>query len=58
MRTDNKGTVRRALAVATVLGLLLGLMGTAEAPAKTKACKKGFVRNKAKRCVHACHAEG
>src|SRR5205823_450481 len=34
-----------------LLGLLLSLLGAAEAPAKTKACKKGFVRNKAKKCV-------
>src|SRR3954447_18772099 len=43
----------RMLAVAATLGLLLSVLGVSEssAAAKPKACKKGFVRNKAKKCV-------
>src|SRR5437764_3681512 len=43
---------RRFVVVAAVLGLLLTLVGTAEAPAKTAKCKKGFThKGKSKKCV-------
>jgi peptide/nickel transport system substrate-binding protein len=47
----NRSALRRGVVFAAVLGLLLMLVGTAEAPAKAKACKKGLVRNKAGKCV-------
>ncbi|MBW8826496.1 MAG: hypothetical protein JF603_09125 [Acidobacteria bacterium] len=49
--------LRRGVVLAALLGLLITLVGTTEAPAKTKACKKGFVRNKAKKCVRKAAAK-
>ncbi|MBW8825805.1 MAG: ABC transporter substrate-binding protein [Acidobacteria bacterium] len=52
-----RSRVRRGLVLVAVLGFVLALSGTTEAPAKTKACKKGFVRNKAKKCVKKAAAK-
>src|SRR5438132_792210 len=53
MRLLESTTYRRGIGVAMMIGLLFGLGGT-EALAKAvkpKPCKKGFIRNKAKKCV-------
>ncbi|MBW8825323.1 MAG: ABC transporter substrate-binding protein [Acidobacteria bacterium] len=47
-----RGRIRRGLAILLTLGLLTTLAGTSTASAATrKACKKGFARNKARKCV-------
>src|SRR5438067_2465060 len=43
--------LRRVLAIGAALGLLASLTSASVALAKPKACRKGYVRNKANRCV-------
>jgi len=52
MTNNARGRTRRGLAILLTIGLLTTVAGTSTASAATrKACKKGFVRNKAKKCV-------